>query len=290
VMLKMARALHTHTGLRRLCMAGGVALNSVANGRILRETPFEELYIQPSAGDGGGAVGAALYAYHALLGKPRAFVMDHAYWGQEYSTGEIRQFLRESGVRHEVIENDDELVDRVADALQKGNVVGWFQGPFEWGPRALGNRSILADPRRMDMKDVVNIKIKFREPYRPFAPSVLAERSAEFFDLKDPERHYPARFMLLVVNVKEDKRDRIPATTHVDGSARLQVVSRQVNDRYYRLIERFQQGTGVPVVLNTSFNLKGEPIVNTPEEAFSTFSRSGLDLLVLDQCLLRKDR
>ncbi len=290
VLLKMAHALHRETGLKRLCMAGGVALNSVANGRILQETPFEELYIQPSAGDGGGAVGAALYAYHALLGKPRGFVMEHAYWGEEYSAGEIHKFLRESGIRHETFDDEEALIDRVVEALQEGKVVGWFQGPFEWGPRALGNRSILADPRRPEMKDLVNMKIKFREPYRPFAPSVLIERAEEFFHLKDSARHYPARFMLLVANVKEDKRNLIPATTHVDGSARLQVVSREVNPRYYRLIERFQEATGIPVVLNTSFNLKGEPIVNTPREAFATFSRSGLDLLVLDRCVIQKER
>ncbi len=289
VLLKMARALHRETGLRRLCMAGGVALNSVANGRILRETEFEEVFVQPSAGDGGGALGAALYGYHGILGKPRGFVMDHAYWGEEHSDGAIRDFLTRKGIRHESVEDDEKCLARVIDALQAGKVVGWFQGRFEWGPRALGNRSILADPRRADMKDIVNAKIKFREPYRPFAPSVLAERSEEFFELKDAARHYPARFMLLVVDVKEDKRGIVPATTHVDGTARLQVVPRAANPRYYRLIERFGQATGVPVVLNTSFNLKGEPIVNTAAEAFSTFSRSGMDLLVLGRTLVAKD-
>jgi carbamoyltransferase len=289
VLLKMANALYHETGLRKLCMAGGVALNSVANGRIHRETAFEDLYIQPSAGDGGGALGAALYAYHTLLGKPRSFIMDHAYWGKDYSDGEVREFLNTSGIRHEIIEDEDKLLVRVVEALQNGKVIGWFRGPFEWGPRALGNRSILADPRRSDMKDVVNVKIKFREPYRPFAPSVLLERSEDFFDLKDPGRHSPARFMLLVSDVNEDKRDLVPATTHVDGSARLQVVSRENNPTYYSLIQRFEQATGVPVLLNTSFNLKGEPIVNSPREAFSTFSRSGLDLLVLGHCLIQKE-
>jgi carbamoyltransferase len=290
VLLKMANTLYLQTGSKKLCMAGGVALNSVANGRILRETRFEELYIQPSAGDGGGALGAALYGYHTLLGKPRTFVMDHAYWGKDYSDGEVRDFLRISGIRHESIEDQDKLINRVVEVLEQGKVVGWFQGAFEWGPRALGNRSILADPRRADMKDIVNVKIKFREPYRPFAPSVLAERSEDFFDLKDSARRYPARFMLLVTDVKEDKRDIIPATTHVDGSARLQTVHRETNPLYHRLIERFGQATSVPVILNTSFNLKGEPIVNTPREAFSTFSRSGLDMLVLGQHLISKER
>lgn len=289
VLLRMAKVLYEETGLKKLCMAGGVALNSVANGRILRETPFEELYIQPSAGDGGGALGAALYGYHTVLGKPRTFTMNHAYWGKDYSAGEIEGFLRESGVSHERVEDAEKLIDRVVESLTEGRVVGWFQGPFEWGPRALGNRSILADPRRADMKDIVNIKIKFREPYRPFAPSVLLERSEDYFDLKDPARHMPARFMLLVTAVKDNKQDQVPATTHVDGSARLQVVSRESNPTYYRLIERFGQATGVPVVLNTSFNLRGEPIVNSPAEAFSTFSRSGLDVLVLGQYLIHKD-
>ena len=172
--------------------------------------------------------------------------------------------------------------------LENGKVVGWSQGRFEWGPRALGNRSILADPRRFDMKDIVNTKIKFREPYRPFAPSVLVERSSEFFELDEPFRHYPARFMLYVVKVKEDKQHLLPATTHIDGTARLQTVHRDVSPRYYRLIERFGETAGVPVLLNTSFNLRGEPIVNTPSEAFRTFSRSDMDLLVMQDYLVHK--
>ncbi len=288
-LLAMARALHAKTGLSRLCMAGGVALNSVANGRILRETPFEELYVQPAAGDGGGAIGAALYVYHAVLGHSRKFVMEHAYLGEAHSDGEIKHFLDENGIRHEYVEDDDRLIARVVDALQAGKVIGWSQGRFEWGPRALGNRSILADPRRADMKEIVNTKIKFREPYRPFAPSVLVERAHEFYELTDADRHYPARFMLLVVPVKEAMRQVVPAPTHVDGTGRLQTVFRETNPRYYRLIEAFAEATGVPVVLNTSFNLKGEPIVNTPREAFSTFKRSGMDALILDHFIVEKD-
>jgi carbamoyltransferase len=287
-LLAMANALHARTGLRRLCMAGGVALNSVANGRILRETPFEELYVQPAAGDGGGAIGAALHVYHAVLGQPRKFVMEHAFLGQEHSPGEIRRFLDDKGISYEYVDDDDRLAVRVAEALEEGKVIGWSQGRFEWGPRALGNRSILADPRRAEMKDIVNTKIKFREPYRPFAPSVLIERAEEFYDLREPERHYPARFMLLVVDVKDSKREIVPAPTHVDGSARIQTVSKETNPQYHRLIETFGKTTGVPVVLNTSFNLKGEPIVNTPAEAFSTFTRSGIDVLVLDHFLVQK--
>jgi carbamoyltransferase len=269
-------------------MAGGVALNSVANGRILRETPFEEIYVQPAAGDGGGALGAALYGYHSVCNKPRRLVMKHAYWGKEYGPGEVASFLKGAGVRHENIENDDRLVEKVVDALQQGKVIGWFQGRFEWGPRALGNRSILADPRNPNMKDIVNTKIKFREPFRPFAPSVLVDRAHEFFDLCNPGRHYPARYMLYVVDVHESMRDRLPAITHVDGTARLQAVSEDVAPRYYQLIEQFGEATGVPVVLNTSFNLKGEPIVNTPEQAYSTFARSGIDMLVLGNHVVEK--
>ncbi len=285
-MLAMARRVREETGLKKLCMAGGVALNSVANGKILRDGQFEDIYVQPAAGDGGGAVGAAFYAYHILLGKARRFVMRHAYWGCEYSPGEITSFLDGGGIPYKHFDNEEKLLERIVDLLQEGKVIGWFQGRFEWGPRALGNRSILADPRRPDMKDIVNTKIKFREPYRPFAPSVLVDGAEEFFNLADPWRHYPARFMLYVVDVKEEKRQLIPAVTHVDGTARLQTVDKDTAPRYYRLIEQFREATGVPLILNTSFNLKGEPIVNTPQEAFNTFCRSGMDALVLDQCLV----
>jgi len=288
VMLHMAQALHRETGLKRLCMAGGVALNSVANGRLLRETPFEEIYIQPAAGDSGGALGAALYVYHSLLGQPRRFVMEHAYWGEKFGTGAVRDFLARENLGHEVFDDEEKLLDRVVDALQNGKVAGWFQGGFEWGPRALGHRSILADPRRNDAKDIVNVKIKFREPYRPFAPSVLEERSEEFFALPAPERHYPNRFMLYVAKVHDSAQARIPATTHVDGSARLQTVRRDTEPRYYRLIEKFGAATGVPVLMNTSFNLRGEPIVTTPADAVKTFFNSGLDLLVLENCVITK--
>jgi len=264
-------------------------LNSVANGRILRESPFEELYIQPAAGDGGGAIGAALYAYHALLCNPRSFVMEHAYWGEEHGSGEIEKFLKEEGIRYQLLSDERKLIERTVERLLEGKVIGWFQGRFEWGPRALGNRSILADPRRPDMKDLVNVKIKFPEPFRPFAPSVLAARTEEYFMLPEAARHYPARFMLYVVDVRGEKREIIPAVTHVDGTARLQTVREDLSPRYYRLIETFGHATGVPVVLNTSFNLKGEPIVNTPQEAFRTFTRSGMDVLVLGECVIEKD-
>ncbi len=288
LVLNMARAVRRETGSPRLCLAGGVGLNSVANWKILREAGVEELYVHPAAGDSGGAVGAALYVYHSILGKPRSFVMEHAFWGQAYTEAEVRGFLDGEGIRYELLP-DDRVLDRTVEALTAGQVVGWFQERFEWGPRALGHRSILADPRRADMKDIVNTKIKFREPYRPFAPSVLEERVHDYFDAPNVERQYPARFMLLVVDVKPSKRDVIPAVTHVDGTGRLQTVRREDNTRYHALIERFGQATGVPVILNTSFNLRGEPIVNSPREAYSTFVRSGMDALVLGNCFIRKE-
>jgi carbamoyltransferase len=286
VMLAMVRAIHKETGLTRLCLAGGVALNSVANGRIVRETPIEELYVQPAAGDSGGAIGAALYAYHALLGHPRnGHVMDHAYWGKEYGDAEVREALERRGLHYSYCEDEGKLLDATVEDIVAGKVIGWYQGRFEWGPRALGNRSILGDPRRAEMKDIVNTKIKFREPYRPFAPSVLAEQAERFFDLAQSQRQDAARFMLLVVPVKNDA---VPAVTHVDNSARLQTVFRDTNPRYYELIRRFGEATGVPVVLNTSFNLKGEPIVTTPDNALNTFFASEMDTLVLGNHIVHK--
>ena len=288
VMLGLARRAHEATGSPRLCLAGGVALNSVANGRILRETPFKEVFIQPAAGDSGGAVGAALWAYHVLFQKPRRFVMEHAYWGQAYGEGEIAAAVSRAGLTAQTYDTDDRLVEQTARLLTAGKVVGWFQGAFEWGPRALGNRSILADPRRDDMKAIVNHKIKFREPFRPFAPSMLDRSVADYIELADGQCTAPARFMLMVAPIKPDKRPTIPAVTHVDGTGRLQSVERRVNPLYYRLIEAFEGATGVPVVLNTSFNLKGEPIVNTPDEAMSTFLRSEMDALVLGHQMVTK--
>jgi len=289
IMVKMANYAYKETGLKYLCMAGGVALNSVANRKILSQTPFEEIYIQPAAGDGGASTGAALYGYHGILGKPRNFVMEHAYWGQEHSPADTQEFLKEKNIPYELIEDDQKLIERVVDSIQNGKVIGWHQGRFEWGPRALGNRSILADPRSTEMKDIVNVKIKFREPFRPFAPSILIDRAGEYFDIDEPEKHYPARFMLYVTDVREEKRDILPAITHVDGTGRLQTVRKDTNPKYYKLIETFGDATGVPVLLNTSFNLKGEPVVNTPAEAFSSFSASGMDLLVLGNYLVTKN-
>lgn len=280
--------LHRETGLDKLVMAGGVALNTKANYRLLQETPFTEIYIQPAAGDDGGALGAALWAYHIVEGKPRNWVMPHAYWGKGYSTAEIRQYFDSKGVQYEdYSDRDDDLLDYVAEQMTQEKVVGLFQGRFEWGPRALGNRSILADPRSEAMKEVVNTKIKFREPFRPFAPVVLRDRAPEYFTYPDVEKHEAPRYMLMVSPVAEDKQDKIAAVSHM-GTGRLQAIERETNPRYYGIVERFGQITGVPVVLNTSFNLRGEPIVNTPGNALNTFMNSDIDLLVIESLLVKK--
>jgi carbamoyltransferase len=288
LLVGMSSALQQETGQKKLCIAGGVGLNSVANSRILRESGFDDIYIQPAAGDSGAAIGAALWAYNSLLGNPRTFCMKHAYWGKHYSDAEISSFLTENNIQHRRCENDDELLDQTVGRLVNGKVIGWYQGRFEWGPRALGNRSIIADPRNAGMKDIVNSKIKFREPYRPFAPSVLAEKAEDYFELPDAVNRFPARYMLYVTPVRPEQRKNLPAVTHEDGTARLQTVFRDENPRYYGLIERFAQATGVPVVLNTSFNLRGEPIVTTPANAFSTFSKSEMDSLVLGNFIVDK--
>jgi carbamoyltransferase len=287
-LVTMARAACERAGTSKLCMAGGVALNSVANGRILREAGVTDLFIQPAAGDSGAALGAALFAHHQVLGHPRGFVMEHAAWGQQHGMDAVRAAAAASGFRIEACADENGMLDRAAELIAGGQVLGWQQGRFEWGPRALGHRSILADPRRADMKDVVNVKIKFREPYRPFAPSVVAERADEYFDCQGADRQYPSRFMLLVEPVRPAAQTVLPATTHVDHSARLQTVHQSASPLYHALITRVGRATGVPVVMNTSFNLRGEPIVNTPAEAISTFARSGLDALVMGTIILHK--
>jgi carbamoyltransferase len=289
IVLKMARHAHELTGSRNLCMAGGVALNSVANGRIARETPFERIFIQPAAGDSGGALGAALYAQHVLFGEPRRFVLEHAYWGQAYGTDRERSAVAAGGQDFEVEPDLERRAARIVDDLLAGKVIGLYQDRFEWGPRALGNRSILADPRRAEMKDVVNATIKYREPFRPFAPVVLEERAVEYYaGLRDVHEMYPLRYMLMVYPTLDGRGEQIQAVTHEGGSGRLQVVRREWNPLYYRVIELFGQATGVPVLLNTSFNLRGEPIVNTPENALNTFNKSELAALYMDDVVVRK--
>ena len=281
ILIKLAKHMRQKTGQSNLCMSGGVALNSVANAKILRESGFSSIYIPPGPGDDGGAIGAALWCYHQVLGKPRGPMLDSAYLGSEYSENQIGDFLKEYDLPYEQIDDDEKFFDRVVENLLDGKVGGWMRGRQEWGPRALGARSIIADPRRAEMREIVNAKIKFREAFRPFAPSVLAERCSEFFELPNALDHYPADFMLYVVPVVEEKREVLPAITHVDGSGRLQTIRQSTNPAYHRVVEKFGEATGVPVVLNTSFNLKGEPIVETPANAFNTFSRSEMDVLYL---------
>lgn len=287
ILLKLVNSLYKETGLKKLCIAGGVGLNSKANGRFLRETPFEEFFIQPSAGDGGGALGAALHVYHGLLGKQRSFILEHAYWGKEYSESEIEDFLKSNNISYEYFSDWEKLLERVVDDLVDGKVIGLFQGRFEWGPRALGNRSILADPRSEEMKDLVNIKIKFREPFRPFAPVILEEKTDDFFYGDNIAKQFPARYMLLVLPLNEDKAETIGAVNHM-GTGRLQTIRKEWNPRYYQIVKKFGEATGVPVLLNTSFNLRGEPIVNSPANAFNTFSKSGIDVLILENFMIRK--
>ncbi|HYC37531.1 MAG TPA: carbamoyltransferase C-terminal domain-containing protein [Usitatibacter sp.] len=287
--------LHDRYGLDAVALAGGCAMNSVANGKVLRETPFRQIYVQAAAGDAGGAIGAALKAWadstaddEVARRKLRRFDMQHAYWGPSYSDEEIETLLRtrrhdlgDAGCTIRVLE-EAELVRRSAQAIADGKVVGWFQGRMEWGPRALGNRSILADARRADMKDVLNSKIKRRESFRPFAPSMLRERMSEWFACDDD-----VPFMMQVYPIRPEMRARIPAVTHVDGSGRVQTVTRASNPRYYALIEAFDAITGVPMVLNTSFN-ENEPVVCHPREALDCFLRTRMDVLVMGDTFIER--
>ncbi len=286
ILLKMLEYLKQVTGMKAVVLAGGVALNSVANYKNLRNGPFEDMYIHPAPGDDGGSVGAAYWAYNHILGQPRGPALDHAYLGSHYGDDVIEGFLRKNDIRFEKIEDDEKFFDYVARALANGKVCGWYRGRMEWGPRALGSRSIIADPRKPEMKELLNSKIKFREPFRPFAPSVIEEAANEFFDFPEADRHLPGRFMLYVAPVRPEKRAVLPAITHEDGSGRLQTVYKQTNPDYHRMIERFGELTGVPVIMNTSFNLKGEPIVEHPSHAFNTFSLSGMDLLFMNNYIV----
>ena len=286
VYLGMLRKLATKTGAKAVCLAGGVAFNCVANGKIFDATPFEQVYVHPAAGDAGLSVGAAFHVWHQMLGKPRSFVMNHAYWGPEYSMDEVRAAVQASPVSQNGFSiselPEEELIRRTATIIADGKILGWYQGRAEWGPRALGNRSIVADARRPEMKEILNRRIKHREIFRPFAPSILAEKTSQWF-----EKAYPSPFMTLAYSVKPEKRDQIPAPTHVDGTGRLQTVTKDANPRYYALIGEFERQTGVPVVLNTSFN-DNEPIVCRPQEALDCFLRTQMDALVLGDYLITR--
>jgi len=279
IVLRMANHLYKETGLKNLCLAGGVALNCLANSRILKETQFKDLFIQPGSSDAGGALGVAAYIYYTLLNNQRSFVWKDAYLGPGYSQGEIKDFLIREGIPFREY-SKQELLKVTARLLAEQNIIGWFQGRMEFGPRSLGNRSILADPRKAENKDKVNQKVKYRESFRPFAPSIIREKAKDYFEIA---RESP--FMLLTFKVKSRE---IPAVTHVDDTSRLQTVKREENELFYDLLSEFYSLTGCPVLLNTSFNLRGEPIVCTPDQAYLSFMRSGMDYLILGNCVLDK--
>jgi len=281
-LIVIARNLYSDTKIDSLCLAGGLFLNCVANGKILEETPFKQVFIQPAAGDSGGALGVASYIYHVLLKNPRNFILQNAYLGPGFSPNQIKRMLVNHQVTYKELD-ERELARYVARQISEGKIIGWFQGRMEFGPRALGNRSILADPRNPYMKELLNAKVKNRESFRPYAPAVLEEKATDFFKAKQF-----SPFMLLAADVKDDKKGIIPAVTHIDGTARVQIVSKTTNARFWNLISEFENITGVPVVINTSFNLRGEPIVCSPEDALADFKKSQLDILILENYLLEK--
>ena len=281
-LITIANNLYNETKLDKLCLAGGLFLNCVVNSKILENTPFKEIFVQPDAGDSGGALGVASYIYHSILGNNRNYVMNDAYLGPDFSSNQMKRALLNNGIAFKELE-DAELFKYIAKQISQNKIIGWFQGRMEFGPRALGNRSILANPCNPDMKDLLNSKVKKREYFRPYAPAVLEERTSEFFEIKQL-----SPFMLLAARVREDKRPIIPAVTHVDGTARVQTVSKNTNPKFWHLIKEFENITGVPILINTSFNLRGEPIVCTPEDAISCFKRSQMDCLVLGNYVVEK--
>jgi carbamoyltransferase len=310
IMLRISRHVHKTTGMKNLCLAGGVALNCVGNGRILRDGPFDDIWIQPAAGDAGGALGVALFIWHQLLDKPRSVQSTDSQHGSllgpEYSETEIKSYLDSIGAKYSLFDSDDALCENVAGLIASEKVIGWMSGRMEFGPRALGGRSILGDARSPKMQSVMNLKIKFRESFRPFAPAVLQERTADYFDFPASQS---SPYMLLVAPVRESRRipvnghavglfgidklklprSEIPAITHVDYSARLQTVDAARHGRYYQLIKHFDQKTGCPLIINTSFNVRGEPIVMSPEHAYRCFMATNIDVLVIERFLLRRE-
>ena len=310
IMLRAARHVHEQTGMKNLCLAGGVALNCVGNGRILRDGPFDDIWIQPAAGDAGGALGVAMFIWHQLLDRPRTVQANDSQSGSllgpRFDDAQIRAFLDGVGAAYHQVDDEDQLCDQVAEMIDSEKVVGWMQGRMEFGPRALGSRSIIGDARSRKMQSVMNLKIKFRESFRPFAPSVLQERVDEFFEM--PPRQ-PSPYMLLVADVQPSRRtaadgqrqglrgidklkltrSEVPAITHVDYSARVQTVDAERHGRYYKLLKRFEARTGCPVIINTSFNVRGEPIVCSPEHAYRCFMATNMDVLVMENFVLLKD-
>jgi len=283
VLFKMLGHLYEITKTDSLCMAGGVALNSVANGKITRRAPFKKVYIQPASTDAGGSMGVAFFIYNSILGKKRGYVLDSPFLGPSFSENQIRRFLEQNKISYHEFRNEKEIARKTAELIYQNNIVGWFQGRMEWGPRALGNRSILANPCNPEMKDILNRKVKHREWFRPFAPVVPLEDAQRYFDVD-----IPVPFMTMVYPVKKEKRKFLPSVTHVDGSGRLQTIERKRNPLYYDLIREFEKLSGFPVLINTSFNVRGEPIVCSPEDAYKCFKKTGIDYLVMGKFLISK--
>lgn len=288
ILFHLANHLYKMTKMENLCLAGGVALNSVANGKILKNTPFKSIYAQASAGDAGTSLGVAFYIYNTVLGKKRNYVMDNCYHGPHYSADEIKDYLDRNKIKYSQFKNDNELTKKTAKLIFDNNVVGWFQGRMEWGPRALGARSILSNPTNPKMKDILNLKVKHREHFRPFAPVIAAEDTYDYFEADKP-LPIPADFMLMVYPIKKEKRKLLPAVTHVDGSGRLQTIKRSQNKRYYDVIKEFEKLSKVPILVNTSFNIRGEPIVCAPEHAYRCMMGTGIDYLVMDKFLVARN-
>ncbi len=288
-MTAMLKHLYNETKCENLIFAGGVALNSVYNGKILKNTKFKKIWIQPNATDGGTSVGAAYYAYNVILGHKRNFVMNDAYFGPGYKYNEIKDFLEKNNIKYSEFGNEEELVKKTAKIIYENNVVGWFQGRMEWGPRALGARSILSNACNKEMQDILNLKVKHREKFRPFAPVVCEDDALKYFDCDVPIPE-PADYMLMVYPIKKEWHKKIPAVTHIDGSGRLQTIRREQNETYYDVIKEFGKLSGIPILINTSFNIRGEPIVCSPEDAYRCMMGTGIDCLVMDKFLIwRKD-
>jgi len=287
-LFKMLNHLYEITKCDKLCMAGGVALNSVANGKILKNTPFKEIYIQPAAGDGGTSIGAAKYVYHTLFNKERKEIQETCYLGPGYSRDYIKKFLDGLNVKYTELKDDKEVMKKTAELINNDNVIGWFQDRMEWGPRALGSRSILSNACNPQMQDILNLKVKHREKFRPFAPVISEEDAKKYFQCDDPVP-IPTDFMLMVYPIKKEYHSKIPSVTHVDGSGRLQTIRKQHNKLYHGLIKEFEKLDGTPILVNTSFNIRGEPIVCTPFNAYRCMMGTGIDYLVMDRFLIRRE-
>jgi len=281
---RILNQLYKETRCKNLCMAGGVSLNSVLNGKIIKETPFKKVFIQPAASDAGGSLGAAIYFYNSILGKKRNYVMDNVYLGPKFTTEDIRRFLEKNSIKFKEFEDNDELVKKTAELIYNNKIIGFFQGRLEFGPRALGNRSILANPCNPKMKDILNKKVKHREEFRPFAPSITYENYRNFFDTNSS-----SPFMLFVYPIKKEKQKLVPSITHIDGTGRLQTVKKNQNPLFWNLIKEFEKISEVPILINTSFNVRGEPIVCAPEHAYKCMMGTGIDYLVIDKFLVSKN-